>query len=85
MGYQPIEKLLPKSGGSIYKLILLAARRATELADGRPRLIDFPSTLKVTTIALEEIMEGRVVTKGSEKELAPAPEAAKKEEPKKKE
>ncbi len=63
MGYQPLEDLLPRAGGSIYKLILVAARRATELADGLPRLIDFPSSEKVTTIAFEEIKEGKVQIK----------------------
>lgn len=66
MGYQPLEKLLPQGGGSIYKLILVAAKRAAELADGAPKLIDFPSTNKTTTIALEEILAGRVTLKGTE-------------------
>ncbi len=68
MAYQPIEKLLPRSNSNIYKLILLAGRRATELADGRPRLIETPSTPKATTIALDEIMEGKVWVKGCEPE-----------------
>ena len=63
MGYQPLEKLLPRANSSIYKLIIMAARRATELADGAPKLIDFPSSQKTTTIALDEIMEGKVELK----------------------
>lgn len=64
MGYQPLEQLLPRSGGSIYKLILVASKRATELADGQPPLIDFPSSPKATTIALEEIVQGKVELAG---------------------
>lgn len=63
MGYQPLEKLLPRANNSIYKLVLMASKRATELADGAPRLIEFPSSSKTTTIALDEIMAGKVETK----------------------
>ena len=63
MGYQPLEKLLPRAKYSIYKLIIMAARRATELADGAPKLVDFPSSSKTTTIALDEIAEGKVELK----------------------
>ena len=68
MAYQPLEKLLPKAGNSIYRLVLLAAKRATELAEGMPKLIDRPLTIKTTTLALDEIMEGRVVLVGCESE-----------------
>jgi len=71
MGYQPLEKLLPKAKYSIYKLVLLAAKRATELAEGMPKLIERPSTIKTTTLALDEIMEGKVVLKGAEDQLVP--------------
>ena len=63
MGYPPIEELLPKSGFSIYKLVRMAANRAMELADGKPRLIDTPSSDKAPTVALEEIRAGKVVLK----------------------
>ena len=63
MGYQPNEKLLPRANNSIYKLVLMAAKRATELADGAPKFIDFPSSGKATTIALEEIAAGKVELK----------------------
>jgi len=63
MVYQPVEELLPKAGNSIYKLIRLAATRAMELADGKPKLLEKVSSEKVTTIALEEIRAGRVVVK----------------------
>ena len=63
MGYQPLEQLLPQAGFSIYRLGLMAGKRATELADGAPRLIDFPSSEKTTTIALEEICANKVMLK----------------------
>ena len=63
MAYQPVEDLLPRSNQSIYKLVLLASKRALELADGKPRLIDFPSSNKTATIALEEILAGKVEMK----------------------
>jgi len=76
MGYPPLEDLLPKSGFSIYKLIRMAANRAVELADGKPRLIETPSSPKTTTIALEEIKSGRVVAKEVADKF-PAPEGTK--------
>ena len=83
MGYQPLEQLLPKAGNSVYRLILLASKRASELSEGMPKLIDFPTVPKATTIALDEIQEGKVVERGSEgqmpQEEQSAP-AAKKEE-----
>lgn len=73
MGYQPIERLLPQAGGSVYKLVRMAANRAMELAEGKPKLIQNPSSDKETTIALEEILQGKVITK----ELAEKPSKAK--------
>lgn len=64
MAYQPLEKLLPRANGSRYRLVLLAARRAKELADGQPKLIDNVLTDKVATIALREIIDGKVFLKG---------------------
>lgn len=61
MGYPPIEDLLPKAGGSVYKLVRMAARRAIELADGNPKLIQVPDSEKTPTVALEEIRAGKVV------------------------
>jgi DNA-directed RNA polymerase omega subunit len=63
MGHQPLERLLPHASNSIYKLVLLAAKRATEIADGMPRLIEYPSSNKATSIALEEIANGKVKLK----------------------
>ncbi|HOY08607.1 MAG TPA: DNA-directed RNA polymerase subunit omega [Candidatus Omnitrophota bacterium] len=63
MGYPPLEDLLPKTDYSIYKLVRMASNRAVELADGKPRLIETPSLMKTTTIALEEIQNAKVVLK----------------------
>ena len=63
MGYQPLEKLLSRSGNSVYRLVRMAANRAMELADGKPKLIKTPSSEKLTTIALEEILEGKIQLK----------------------
>lgn len=63
MAYQPLETLLAKSGGSVYKLIRLASKRASELADNKPNLIDAPNSQKLATIALHEISAGKVVLK----------------------
>jgi len=62
----PIEELL-KRCSSVYKLVLLAASRAKELAEDGSRLVP-PSGdyRKVTSIALEEIRQGKVFLKVEE-------------------
>ncbi len=65
MGYQPIERLLPQAGGSVYRLVRMAANRAMEIAEGKPKLIKKYSSDKETTIALEEIMHGKIIAKES--------------------
>ena len=60
MAYVAVEKLLDKSCDSIYKLVILASKRALEIAEGQPKLVDVSSALKPSTIALEEIAAGRV-------------------------
>jgi DNA-directed RNA polymerase omega subunit len=57
----PIEKLYEKTA-SMYKLVILASKRALELNNGAPRLIE-AGTDKVSQIALQEIMNGKVVYK----------------------
>ena len=54
------EDLLDKSDSSIYKLIIVATKRALEVAEGAPRLVDAPLNVKPTTIALMEIAQGKV-------------------------
>lgn len=80
MGYPPLEELLPKAGYSIYKLVRMAARRSTELADGAPRLVEAPADEKTATIALEEIRAAKVVLKEVAEEFKPAPATEKKSE-----
>ncbi|MCK9594117.1 MAG: DNA-directed RNA polymerase subunit omega [Candidatus Omnitrophica bacterium] len=65
MEYVALEKLLDKSGGSLYKLVVLASKRALDLAEGKPRLVEnvSPNT-KPSIIALQEISDGMVKVKG---------------------
>ena len=55
-----MEKLVKEKQGSIYKLVVLASRRALELGSGSQKLVDTPANTKLTTIALKEIMEDKV-------------------------
>ena len=64
MGQVPTEELL-KRCGSVYRLVILAARRAKELADGAPPLVETQQR-KATSIALEEILQGKVLYKPGE-------------------
>jgi DNA-directed RNA polymerase omega subunit len=77
MGYPPIEKLLPKANFSIYKLVRMAATRATELADGAAKLIEISPDAKTATIALEEIQQAKIVLKEVADKFKPAPTAEK--------
>lgn len=53
------EQLIEKTG-SIYKLCNLAALRAMELNAGMKKLVETEPGEKVTTIAIQEIAEGKV-------------------------
>ena len=59
----PIEDLLPRANYSIYKLVSMATARALELSDGKRCLIENPSSGKLTTMALEEIAQGKIESK----------------------
>jgi len=63
MAYVALERLLDKSNGSIYKLVILASKRALEIAEGQPKLVDVSSSMKPSTIALHEIAENKVYCK----------------------
>ena len=78
MAYHPLENLLAKSGGSVYKLVRLASKRASELADNKPNLIDAPNSQKLATTALYEISAGKVVLKDVADQFIPASEKSKK-------
>jgi DNA-directed RNA polymerase subunit omega len=58
MSYVPIQDLLAKTN-SIYKLVVLASKRAVELNAGAPRLVEADGE-KISSIALEEIAQGKV-------------------------
>jgi len=66
MSYIPVEDLLDKVE-SRYKLVILASRRAGELNSGGQRLVDISPKEKISTIALEEIREGKIAYKTTEK------------------
>lgn len=63
MVYIELEKLLDKSSNSVYKLVILAAKRALEIAEGQPKLVEAHSSIKPSTVALQEISNGRVYSK----------------------
>ena len=63
MSSQTIEDMLPNADGSVYKLVRMASKRAMELAEGKPALIGNPLSDKKTSIALEEIAKGKVMSK----------------------
>lgn len=60
MSYTPIEELLKISHGSVYKLVILASRRALELGAGSEKLVDAEPNTKLTSIALKEIIEHKI-------------------------
>lgn len=58
-----LENLLDRTGNSVYKLVNLASRRALEIAEGQPKMVECSSSAKPSTIALQEIAEGKVKLK----------------------
>jgi len=56
------EKLLKKIT-SIYKLVVLGAKRATEINSGMPKLVESGDDSKPAIVALEEIKQGKVSLK----------------------
>ncbi|MEW6100958.1 MAG: DNA-directed RNA polymerase subunit omega [Candidatus Omnitrophota bacterium] len=63
MPYVALEKLLNKKTDSVYKLVISAAKRALEIAEGKPKLVDINPSAKPSTIALAEISEGKITYK----------------------
>lgn len=59
MPYVAREKLLDKSCESVYKLVILASKRALEIAEGQPKLVASNASEKPSTVALHEIAEGK--------------------------
>lgn len=61
-----LEKLLEHSNNSVYKLVVLTSKRALEIAEGQPKLvIGGGPSVKPSTVALQEVSEGKVVYKKS--------------------
>ena len=67
MAYIPVEELLKDTRKSLYKLVILASRRALELGAGSEKLVDVNSNTKLTSIALEEIKENKISYKLKDK------------------
>lgn len=61
-----LERLLPRTGNSLYKLIILASKRAAELDEGQVPLVKVKPQEKSITIALREIAEGKITLKKAE-------------------
>ena len=55
----PIDKLLDRIH-SIYKLAIIASRRAIELSDGAQKLVEALVDRKPAHIALDEILAGKI-------------------------
>ena len=62
-----VDELMKKTN-SIFKLAILASRRAYELSQGSGKLIEINSDAKISTIALQEILEGKITYKKKVKE-----------------
>ena len=63
MAYVALEELLKGDQDSIYKLVVLAFRRALELGMGSEKLVSMAPNAKLTSIALKEIKENKVTYK----------------------
>ncbi len=61
----PIEELRKKIDGA-YQLVIVAARRTRQLAEGAPRLVDVECS-KPSTLALWEIAKGKIKYKEQDK------------------
>ena len=55
-----MEDLLKNTKDSIYKLVILASRRAFELRSGSEKLVQAEPNTKPTSVALEEIKENKI-------------------------
>ena len=67
MAYVILEKLLKGNQDSLYKLVVLASRRALELGTGSERLVSLAPEAKLTSVALEEIKEDKITYKVKKK------------------
>ena len=61
MKYIPLEEVVDKANGSLYKLVIMAAKRALELSEGAEVLVESAKRVERPTIkALIEIKENRI-------------------------
>jgi len=58
----------------MYKLVIVAAKRAKEIVDGATPLVQTPHK-KVTSIAIEEILQGKVRYQAPEEEAGTSKKA----------
>ena len=58
MSNVPIDELMNHCQ-SMYKLVVIASKRAKELSEGAPKFAS-ADTKKVTSVALEEIRQGKI-------------------------
>jgi DNA-directed RNA polymerase subunit K/omega len=63
--YISVDKVIRASNGSIFKITILAAKRALQLADGAKCLVEKPGE-KLIDNALREIFEGQIRVKDTE-------------------
>jgi DNA-directed RNA polymerase omega subunit len=56
----PLEKMLDKTNNSIYKLVIVASKRALEIAEGQPKMVVAEASIKPSTVALMEIAAGKL-------------------------
>lgn len=66
-----MERLLSKAGNSLYKLVILASKRAAELDEGQVPLVETKPQEKSITIALREIAEGKITLKKEDESQNP--------------
>ena len=64
MSYLSIQPLLEKVD-NVYQLVLLASQRAMELTNGAPKMVEASLKTKASTIALDEIRQGKISLKKS--------------------
>ena len=63
MVYQPLEEMLPRASGGVYRLARLASKRALEISQTGSSLSEKSGAQKLATVALDEIRAGKVMDK----------------------
>jgi len=67
VAYVVRENLLKNAHDSLYKLVIIASRRAQELGAGSEKLVEATVNTKITSIALKEISENKISFKERDK------------------